>query len=191
MGFFDFFKSKSQAQLRDEQFAKIREKTIIHEHKSLMHDMIILSPHDSSCKDVHPNGFGNFGLVKTNPIPIYGIDNVAAYMDKLRYKYTSEKSGNSTYNPITYVRSSEGDETAIGSKKPVGELPASGTEAENIEGTIDIYNIYTIGNQKLAKIYVNSYSLKTSNKVPDGFYHRDEIPLVQDARILMELVNKK
>jgi hypothetical protein len=112
-------------------------------------------------------------------------------MDKLRYKYTSEKSGNSTYNPITYVRSSEGDETAIGSKKPVGELPASGTEAENIEGTIDIYNIYTIGNQKLAKIYVNSYSLKTSNKVPDGFYHRDEIPLVQDARILMELVNKK
>ena len=190
MGIFDFFKSKSQEQKRKEQFEQIRSKTTIHEHKSIMHEMIILSPHDNSCKDTHPNGIGKFGLEKTNPIPVYGIDNVAAYMDKLRYKYTSEKSGNTTYNPIIFKRTSDSDESPIGSKKTDEELPSSGTEASNIEGTIDVYNIYSIGNQKLAKIYINSYSLKTSNKIPEGFYHRDDVPVLQDARILIELVNK-
>jgi hypothetical protein len=188
MGLFDFFKSKSPDQKRKEQFEKLRATIIVHEKKSLMHEMIVLSPHDSSCLDAHPKGIGKFGFDKTNPIPVYGIDNVEAYMDKIRYKYTSEKSGNTTYNPVIYLRTTETDNSPIGSKKPEGEIAASGTEANNIEGTIDVYNLYSIGNQKLAKIYINSYSLKTSNKIPEGFFHRDEIPVLQDARLLIELV---
>ncbi len=42
----------------------------------------------------------------------------------------------------------------------------------------------------ITKIYVNYYSLKTSNKVPDGFLHRDEIPAVRDTKVLMELLKK-
>ena len=190
MGFFDFFKSKTPEQKKKEQFEQIRAKTIIQEQRSLMHDMIVLSPHDSSCKDVSPNGTGKFGYDKTNPIPVYGIDNVGAYMDKIRYKFTSEKSGNSTYNPVIFMRTSDDDVSPIGTKKPENELPASGIEVPNIEGTIDAYNLYSIGNQKIAKIYINSYSLKTSNKVPDGLFHRDEIPIMQDAKILLALIGK-
>jgi hypothetical protein len=188
MGLLDFFKSKSPEQKKREQFEQIRAKTIIKEQKSLMHDMIVLSPHDNSSMDVNPNGLGNFGYDKTNPIPVYGLDNVEAYMDKIRYKYTSEKSGNSTYNPVIFMRTTEDDESPKGSKKPEIEFIAGGTEAPNIQGTIDVYNLYSISNQKLTKIYINSYSLKTSNKVPEGLFHRDEVPAIQDAKVLMALV---
>ena len=46
--------------------------------------------HDNSLNDENPKGVGEFGLEKTNPIPVYGIDNLPAYMDKLRYEYTSK-----------------------------------------------------------------------------------------------------
>lgn len=190
MGFFDFLKPKSSEQKRIDQFEKMKSKIIVRETKSLMHDMILISPHDDSGKDEHPNGIGSFGLDKENPIPVYGIDNVPAYMDKLRYKYVSEKSGVTTYNPISFMRTHEGDVTPIGSPKPESSGVEAGTNAANIEGTIDVYNIYSVGNTKLAKIFVNSYSLKTSDKVPDGFFHRDLIPVLQDTRILIAIMSK-
>ena len=190
MGLFDFLKPKSPEQKRIEQFERLKSKIIVRETKSLMHDMIILAPHYSSAMDANPKGIGEFGLDKCNPIPVYGIDNVPAYMDKLRYKYESEKSGVTTYNPISFMRTHEGDETPIGSSKPESCGIEAGTNAPNIEGTIDVYNIYSVGNKKLAKIFVNSYSLKTSDKVPDGFFHRDLIPVLQDARILMAIMSK-
>jgi hypothetical protein len=188
MGFFDIFKSADVR--KAERFEKIRKKIIIKEQKSVMHEMILLSPHDNSLKDINPNGEGQFGLEKTNPIPVYGVDNVPAYMDKIRYKYISEKSGNVVYNPVEYIRTTDSDDSKNGSTKPTGTLIASGTSSENIKGVIDVYNLYSIGNQKLGKIYINSYSLKTSNKVPEGFFHRDEIPAMQDACVLMELVKE-
>lgn len=190
MGLFDFLKPKSSEQRRAEQFELLKSKIVVRERKSLMHDMIIMSPHDDSYKDVHPNGIGSFGLEKSNPIPVYGIDNLPAYMDKLRYKYVSEKSGVTTYNPVSFMRTHDSDETPIGSKKPDASAFEAGTESPNIEGTIDVYNIYSVGNTKLAEIYVNSYSLKTSDIVPDGFHHRDQIPVLQDTRIIMAMMDK-
>lgn len=192
MGLFDFFKSKTPEEKKLEKFLKIRENSKVKEKKSLMHSMIVIAPHDNSLKDENPNGTGEFGLVKTNPIPVYGIDNIPSYMDKLRYEYTS-KSGSETktYNPIIYVRSSDSDSSTIGSKKPETDPPASATTSPNISGNIDVYNIYSIGEKKLAKIYINSYSLKVSDKVPKGFFHRDDTPPMQDAKVLTEFLKNR
>ena len=192
MGIFDWlFKSKTQAQKNAEAFEKFRKKTIIHEKKSLMHDMIVMAAHDNSMQDVNPSGTGKFGLEPSNPIPIYGIDNIPAYMDKLRYKYTSKSgSGTITYNHIDFIRTTESDNSKIGSKKPSSEGVASSTSSPNIEGHIDVYNLYSIGDEKLAKIYVACYSLKTSNKVPDGFFHRDKVPAIQDSKAMMEAMKR-
>ena len=188
MGIFDVFKRKSTVDRNIDYLQKLRKKTIIYEKKSVMHDMILMSAHDNSMQDVNPLGTGKFGLEKSNPIPIYGIDNIPAYMDKLRYKFTS-KSGNGSvsYPFISFVRTSDSDNTKLGSKKPLEELPVSSTSSPNIEGYIDVYNIYSYSSETLlAKIYVNCYSLKTSNEVPDGFFHRDNVPIIQDGKLLMQ-----
>ena len=150
-----------------------------------MHDMIISAEHDASCLDQNPNGEGEFGIVKTNPVPVYGIDNIPAYMDKLRYEYISKK-GITTYNQVDFVRTTDSDQSSIGSKKPAIDPVASSTSSPNINGPIDVYNLYSIGGEKLAKIYVNCYSLKTSNKVIDGLIHRDKVPAEKDSKVLME-----
>ena len=172
MGIFDLFKRKTQAEKNIIFLQKLRKQTIINEAKSLMHSMIISAEHDSSCLDENPNGEGEFGLVKTNPIPVYGIDNIPAYMDKLRYEYTSKsESRTTTYNHVDFVRTTDADQSSIGSKKPDTNPVASSTSSPNINGHIDVYNIYSIAGEKLAKIYVNCYSLKTSNKIINGFIH--------------------
>jgi len=192
MGLFDFFKSKTPEERKLEKFLKIREKSIIKEKKSVMHSLIIMTAHDSSLKDENPSGIGEFGLEKSNPIPIYGIDNIPAYMDKLRYEYTSiSGSGTKTYNPVSYVRTLDSDNSPVGSKKPQTDPLAGATTSSNISGNIDVYNLYSIGNEKIAKIYVNTYSLKTSNKVPKGFFHRDDTPPMQDAKVLTEFLLKR
>ena len=192
MGLFDFLKGKSQEERKTEKFNKIRILSNIQEVRSVMHEMIISSEHDDSFADVNPKGFGEFGLDKTNPIPVYGIDNIPAYLDKLRYEYNSiSGSSTKTYNPVTFQRTFDSDETSIGSRKPLDEPIATSTSASNIKGHIDVYNLYSFGGNKLAKIYINCYSLKTSNKVPNGFIHRDSIPAIQDVKLLMELVKNR
>ena len=92
---------------------------------------------------------------------------------------------------INFIRTSESDNSKLGSKKPSEEVAASSTSSPNIEGHIDVYNLYSYSSEvKLAKIYVNCYSLKTSNKVPDGFFHRDNVPAIQDGKALMEAMNR-
>ena len=192
MGLFDFLKSKSPEEKKAEKFNKIRQLSIIHEKRSMMQEMIISSEHDDSFLDENPNGIGEFGLDKTNPIPVNGIDNIPAYIDKLRYEYTSVSgSGTKTYNPVTFQRTIDSDESLIGSSKPVNEPIAASTSVPNIKGHIDVYNLYSFGGNKLAKIYINCYSLKTSNKVPNGFVHRDSTPAIQDGKVLMELVKNR
>ena len=192
MGLFDFFKSKTPEEKKLEKFLKIRENSKIKEKKSLMQPIIAMAPHDDSLKDENPKGTGEFGLEKTNPVPVYGIDNVPAYMDKLRYEYTSKSgSGTKTYNPVIYVRTSDSDTSAIGSNKPETDPVASSTTSPNISGNIDVYNLYSMGGKKLAKIYVNSYSLRVSDKVPKGFFHRDDTPPMQDAKVLTEFLKNR
>ncbi len=191
MGLFDFLKPKSAEEKQREQFERVRSEISVKEQPSQMNAFILMSDHDDSGLDENPKGYGSFGFDKTNPIPINGLDNLDAYMDKIRYKYVSQKNGNTTYNPIVYLRTSENDNQQVGDPKPEGDLMASGIDVDNISGTVDVYNLYSIGNKLLGKIYINSYSLKTSNKIPEGFYHRDEIPATQDARVLLAIMSKK
>ena len=191
MGIFDFLKPKSAEEKRHEEFERVRAEIIIREQVSQMNVFILMSEHDDSGLDENPNGIGRFGLDKTNPIPINGLDNLDAYMDKIRYKFVSQKNGNTTFNPVIYIRSSENDQQRIGDAKPEGEFIASSLTVDNVKGTIDVYNLYTIGNILLGKIFINSYSLKTSNKVPEGFYHRDLIPVTQDAKVFLTIMANK
>lgn len=170
MGLFNFLKSKSPEEKKVAKFDEILLLSIIQEKRSIMQEMIISSEYDDSLVDENPDGIGEFGIKKTNPIPVNGIDNIPAYMDKLRYEYTSVSgSDTKTYNPITFQRTIDSDETLIGSSKPLNETIAASTSAPNIKGHIDVYNLCSLASKKLSKIYINCYSLKTSNMAPLGF----------------------
>jgi len=91
-------------------------------------------------KDEMPEGYGDFGLEITNPIPTSSIPDSYFYLDRLRTKNGEE---------ITYDR--------IGSMK-----------ASNIEHTIDAYRIFANGKQ-IATIYICPYNKKNSIKAPNGF----------------------
>lgn len=134
------------------------------EVKSIMHDLISKNSLATNL-DIIPGGIGEFGIEKSNPIPIYGIDNIETYFSNLRYK---DNEGN--FLPITYQRSNEYDESELGSQKPVKESLVNTTTSENIGKNIDVYNIYTFdGGAKLAKLYIHCYHWKTSNLAPRGF----------------------
>jgi hypothetical protein len=191
MGFFDIFKKSSPEDKNRKLFRRIKTKTDIPEVVSVMNDLIKISPHNDSYLDENPNGIGEFGLTKTNPIPVNGVDNINAYMDKLRYRFDSKiKEGRHSFNPIEFIRTTDSDNSEVGSSMPSEPLPASSIESPNIQGPTDVYNIYksvSENKEKLTKIFINVYSLKTSNKVPKGFHHRDEIDILRDSKILLEL----
>jgi hypothetical protein len=185
MGMFNIFKRKTQEEKNIIFLQKLRNKIIIHESSTIMHDMIIAGKYDHSYLDENPSGKGEFGLEVSNPIPIYGVENIPAYMDKLRYEYTGS-SGTTIGCEIDFVRTTDADQSSVGSKKPTTKPSASSTSSPNINGHIDVYNLYSIDGEKLAKIYVNCYSLKTSDKVPDGFIHRDKVPAEKDSKVTIE-----
>lgn len=91
-------------------------------------------------EDIMPEGYGEFGLEKTNPIPASSIPHSYFYIGRLRTQNGSE---------ITYNR--------IGS-----------FGAPNISHPIDGYSISSNG-QKLATVYICPYNKKTSTKAPKGF----------------------
>jgi len=39
-------------------------------------------------------------------------------------------------------------------------------------------------------IYISSYSLKTSDKIPKGFFHREDVDVLKDGKLLA-LASKK
>lgn len=91
-------------------------------------------------KDVMPEGYGEFGLEITNPIPTSSIPDSNFYLNSLRTQNGSE---------ITFDR--------------IGSMGAP-----NISHTIDAYTISANG-QELATIYICPYNKKTSTKAPKGF----------------------
>ncbi len=91
-------------------------------------------------QDEMPQGYGEFGLDKTNPIPVRSVPESYNYLKRLR----TSNGGNLTYD-------------RIGSMK-----------APNIEQIIDAYNLY-LDNKKIATIYICPYNKKTSSKAPKGF----------------------
>lgn len=90
--------------------------------------------------DEMSEGYGEFGLEITNPIPVSSIPDGYFYLNRLRTENGSE---------ITYHR--------IG-----------GMKAPNIKHIVDVYEI-SVNGQKAATIYICSYNKKTSSKAPKGF----------------------
>lgn len=90
--------------------------------------------------DEMPEGYGEFGLEVTNPIPVCTVLGNIVYLSKLR-----------TLNDelITYER-------------------RGSTIAPNIKAMIDIYEIFCQAN-KISTLYICPYNKKNSNLAPKGF----------------------
>ena len=95
---------------------------------------------DGTDQDVIPEGFGEFGLEVTNPIPVNTIFGNTAYLARLR---TPEGV------KVRYERKGS-------------------TGAKNIQNPIDIYEIYN-GDEMIATLYISPYHNKNSEKAPEGF----------------------
>ena len=91
--------------------------------------------------DEIPEGFGEFGLDVTNPIPVQGIISNEVYLKKLVTIDGSE---------IHWER--EGS-----------------TKTENIKNAIDIYKIFDSGGRLITKLFISPYHKRISNKIPKGF----------------------
>ena len=90
--------------------------------------------------DEMPNGFGEFGLVPTNPIPTNTIQGSILYLGGLRAP----------------------DGTSVNNKR------LGPTGANNIEKPIDEYLITHENGSELATIYISPYQAVNSKKAPKG-----------------------
>ncbi len=136
MGFFDFFKSKKPEPPK-EDWTTIFPKEMV---DGLLNE---IKGNPQACKtDEIPQGIGEFGLEKTNPIPTYGIPENEIYLQSLR-----------TLNGevLRYRRT--------------GSI-----EVENINKRVDEYEIFNFQGETIAFIYISPYHWTTSKKSPVGFY---------------------
>ncbi len=91
--------------------------------------------------DEIPEGFGEFGLDVTNPIPVQGIISNEVYLKKL---------------------------VTIDSREIHWEREGS-TKTDNIENAIDIYKIFDSSGTLITKLFISPYHKRISNKIPKGF----------------------
>lgn len=91
--------------------------------------------------DIIPGGFGEYGLCKSNPIPVKGIPASEIYLKELSLE-NGEK--------IQWHR--------IGS-----------TGSDNINGPIDMYAIKTLSGEDVCVLYISPYQSTISQKAPKGF----------------------
>ena len=90
--------------------------------------------------DEMPEGYGEFGLEITNPIPVSSIPDSYVYLNRLR----TQNGSKITYNRI------------------------GGMNAPNIKYIIDAYKI-SVNEKQVATFYICAYNRKTSFKAPKGF----------------------
>ena len=138
-----------------------------------LNNAVFGNPNKKYLEDEIENSYGDFGYVKTNPIPINGLAEMYQYLPKLRYLDKSETDGKLVYHPVKFIRTQESDNSKIGSK--IFEGVASATSSPNIGDNIDVFNLYDINNLKIAKIYLHGYQNFTSKKAPKGLYLSDNI----------------
>ena len=110
--------------------------------------------------DEIPQGIGEFGLEKTNPIPTYGIPENETYLRSLR---TSNRE------LLRYRRTGS-------------------FEIENISKRIDEYEIFNAVGDTIAFIYFSPYHKKTSEKSPQGFYLKGEFKRFFQFRKFIPLI---
>ena len=90
--------------------------------------------------DEMPEGYGEFGLTVTNPIPVCTVLGNIVYLSKLKTA-NGEK--------ITYER-------------------RGSTGSQNIKAMIDVYEVFCL-NRQIATLYICPYNKKNSNRAPSGF----------------------
>ena len=90
--------------------------------------------------DMMPEGFGDFGLEVTNPIPVCTVFGNIVYLSKLK---------TSNGESITYKRSGS-------------------TGTQNIKAIIDVYEVFC-QDQQIVTLYICPYNKKNSNRAPKGF----------------------
>jgi hypothetical protein len=136
MGFFDFFKLK-KTEPPNKDWTAIFPKEMV---DGLLTE---IKGNPQACKaDEIPQGIGEFGLEKTNPIPTFGIPENETYLHSLR-----------TLNGkvLSYRRT--------------GSI-----EVENINKRVDEYEVFNFKGETIAFIYISPYHWTTSKKSPVGFY---------------------
>lgn len=92
-------------------------------------------------KNKIPQGYGQFGLDRTNPIPVYGDPEIEVYLSKLRLNNGSKINWKKEEN----------------------------ISASNIKQPIQKYQIYKQSGNLITSLYFSPYHLLTSNKAPKGF----------------------
>jgi len=108
----------------------------------------IVSNPQASDKPSLKEGIGEFGLSKTNPIPVYGTPSNEIYLKQLKTNLGGQ---------ITWKRK--------------GSIKVKGIEKE-----IDEYLIFDEKGKKIATFFISPYHWKTSKKLPKGFIHVNEVP---------------
>jgi len=139
MGIFDFFKSKEDKE--HDEVLKIVQRVV--ERKKARTDavdeLVSLSFDNLVTNGQIATAQGRFGLEVTNPIPVKGFSGLDDYFDKLNYQ-----------KKISWDR--------LGS-----------TLTQNINGSIDIYNLTAADGSSLESLYISMYCSETSSKLPEGF----------------------
>lgn len=129
MGLFDFFGKRKK---EEQEAAELLNAIIQYQ---------VESRKDGVDTDEIPNGYGPFGLSKTNPIPTRGVPGSNEYLARLR-----TKEGRSV------------ESSRLGS-----------TSAKDVtSGMIDMYNISS-GGVSLGTVYLCPYHKRNSEKAPEGF----------------------
>jgi len=100
---------------------------------------------DACNEDQIPQGYGKFGLEKTNPIPVYGIPSNEIYLDSLKLKDGGK---------FRWRRD--------------GSIQVS-----NISHPIDKYEIFDVDGNTICFLYISPYHWKISKMAPEGFIFRD------------------
>lgn len=129
-------------------FGKNEKETIGREEIEVLSELTESMRGKEGCDtDEIPDGYGEFGLEVTNPVPVKGILANEIYLGRLITEY-GEK--------ITWERTG-----SYGS--------------ENIDNPIDGYAIFDKSGKQIATIYISPYHQKISNKVPRGFKFSDKL----------------
>lgn len=95
---------------------------------------------DGTDEDAIPDGYGEFGLEVTNPIPVKTVFGSISYLRKLQMLDGTK---------VTYER--------LGSAR-----------APNNDNPIDLYEISANG-QQITTLYVSPYNKRNSERAPNGF----------------------
>lgn len=138
MGLFDFFKrKKAPTPEKKQDWTEVFPTEIV---EPLLNE--IKNNSQATNQNYISQGFGEFGLEKTNPIPVYGIPSNEEYLRSLR---------------------TNNDEVL--SYRRTGSI-----EVENINNRVDEYELFNQQGDTIAFIYISPYHWKTSTRVPVGFY---------------------